>query len=260
MKHCIWCQKTEQDVPFKNLAHTIPQALGGRHICENVCDQCNSFFGNHWQGLPSVETIFKETFNISRAIFLESDQEVGKNKAMPKFKSTYFDVDLKKRKIDIKSSYKLHPGFQEKVGLQLRKGIYKVYLEEVERQFKDGHNTRYDFIRQFVRFGLVDYPVFYYKRRYGIILMVKSWAKQPELFLEENSQFKYLVKEPSFVEFEFLGHVFGIPTSRHWQIAFDNYKKKSFEAKKDLFESCILVKRFNDIDLALSILDSKQNR
>ena len=49
-----------------------------------------------------------------------------------------------------------------------------------------------------------------------IIAMTKTWAIRPQLFLKSEEQFRYLVREPSFAEFEFLGHAFGLATSRHW--------------------------------------------
>lgn len=90
--------------------------------------------------------------------------------------------------------------------------------------------------------------------------MAKSWAIQPEFFWDPDQQFKYLVREPSFFEFEFLGHVFGIATSRHWELAFDNYIKKSSEAKRGFFKRWKSVKHFNDIDLALSIFKDNRNQ
>ena len=42
---------------------------------------------------------------------------------------------------------------------------------------------------------------------------------------------------------------------QHWEIALDNYIKKTSEVKKDLFKSLKLVKNFNDVDLSLSILN-----
>jgi len=258
LKHCIWCNKTEESTTFKKIAHTIPKALGGKHICENVCDHCNDFFGRHFQGTPSVETIIKETFNITRVRLLDKEKHVGKNKTVSRFSSIYFNVNLAKHKIDLKPSYRLQKGFQEKIGRQLKKGIYKIFLEESERQKKDGHNSQYDFIREFARYDLGDYPVFYFDRLFGIIGMANSWLTDPELFFDPNQQFQYLVREPSFFEFEFLGHVFGIATSRYWQIAIDNYMKKTIEAKKKYFRRCLQVNNFNDIDLSLSILDDIQ--
>ncbi len=255
MKHCIWCGRTEQETLFNKIAHTIPQTLGGRDICQNICDSCNLHFGSHFQGNPSIETIIKETFNISRIRLLDTDKNIGKNKAVTKFSSVYFKVDLKKHKLELKPAYKLQKGFQEKIGRQIRKGLYKIFLEEIERQKSDGHNPQYDFIREFARYDLGEYPVFYFERTNGIIAMAKSWAVRPEFFLDPDQQFNYLVREPSFFEFEFLGHVFGIATSRHWELAIDNYIAKTTEAKKQFFRGWRLVNSFNDIDLSLCILD-----
>jgi hypothetical protein len=174
---------------------------------------------------------------------------------MPKYSSQYFTVDFKRHKIDLKPAYRYQAGFQEKVGRQLKKGLYKIFLEETERQKNDGHNSQYDFIREFARYDLLDCPVFYFERNAGIIAMAKAWAITPEFYLNEQEQFKYLVREPFFFEFEFLGHVFGIATSRQWELAFDNYKEKSFSAKKQFFRRMRVVQNFNDVDLALSILD-----
>jgi hypothetical protein len=255
VKKCIWCSISEPKTEFKKLAHTIPQTLGGKNICQNVCDKCNLYFGSYNHKLPPIETVIKETFNISRARFLQHENEIGKNKAMPKFSSIYFNVDFVKNKLTLKSSYKHNAHFQEKISRQFKKGLYKIFLEETERQRQDGHNTKYDFIREFSRYDLGDFPVFYFQRKHGIVVMTKDWAKTPELFFEDDSKFEYLVNEPCFFEFELLGHVFGIATSRHWEIALGNYLKKTCEAKKDHFKSYKVVEKFNDVDLSLAILN-----
>lgn len=255
MKKCIWCSRKEPKVEFKKLAHTIPQTLGGKNICQNVCDECNLYFGSYNNKMPPIETVIKETFNISRARFLQTNNEIGKNKAMPKFSSIYFKVDFVKNKFELKASYKHHRFFQEKISRQFKKGLYKIFLEETERQKLNGHEEKYDFVREFSRYDLGDYPVFYFQRKHGIIMMTKNWAKTPELFLEDDFKFKYLVNEPCFFEFELLGHVFGIATSRNWEIAVENYIKKTSEAKKEHFKSFKLIKNFNDVDLTLSILN-----
>lgn len=256
MKKCIWCSRTEDQTTFKNLAHTIPQNLGGKNTCSNVCDDCNAFFGSYNNKILPVESAIRETFVISRARYLDTQNEIGKNKAMPKFKSQYFDFDHKTKKLKIKTKYQFDKYFQKNLSRQFRKGLYKIYLEETERQNQDGHHSKYDFIREFCRYDLGELPVFYFERRHGIIVLMPSWAKSPELFMEDDSQFKYLVREPNFFEFELFGHVFGIATSRNWELVIDNYIRKSTEAKKEFFKSCKLVKHFNDVDFALSILDS----
>ena len=231
--------------------------MGGKNVCENVCDKCNSYFGNYNNGLPPIETVLKETFNISRARFLQANNEIGKNKTLPKFSSIYYKVDFRNNKLSLKSAYKYHFGFQEKISRQLKKGLYKIYLEEIERQRNSGHLPRYDFIREFARYDLGDYPLIYFRRRFGIFPMADEWLKTPELFLNDNEKFKYLIEEDSFFEFELLGHVFGIATSKNWQYSFDSYVKKTTKAKENLFN---FVNKFNDIDLGLSILDRDEKR
>lgn len=253
-KQCIWCRKLEHQVSFKKLAHTIPKSLGGINICKNVCDICNEFFGNHFQGNPSVETVIKETFNITRARFLDSYKTNDKVKQMKRFSSIYFDVDFKKYKVDLKLSYRNQKNFQEKIGRQIKKGLYKIYLEEIERQFGEGLNPKYDFIREFCRYDLGDYPVFYFERLHGMIFMSQEWAKHPRLFIDPKYKMKYLVDEPCFFEFEFLGHVFGIATSRYWELNKDNYIKTTNKAKRNYFSRWVLVKYFNDIDLTLRVI------
>lgn len=254
-KKCIWCSKSDNAAKFDKPAHTIPQALGGKRICVNVCDDCNAFFGTHYKGYPSVETILKETFNISRTRFLLAEKEIGKNKAMGRFTSIYFKVDLVKHKLDLKQSYKLHKGFQEKIARQLKKGLYKLFLEETERQFGTGHGKQFDFIREFARYDFGDYPVFYFERKHALILTVREELKDPVLHLSEDMQMRYLVNEPGFKEFELFGHVFGIATVRLWEIFFENYIRKSSLAKAGIFKQWRRVDRFNDIDFTLSILD-----
>ncbi len=254
LKNCIWCRKDELTTTFKKLAHTIPQSLGGQYICLNVCDSCNEMFGNHFEGLPSVETILKETFNISRVKFLDTEQNIGKNKPLPKFSSIYFDVDLKKHKISLKIAYRFKVGFQEKICRQLKKGLYKVFLEETERQKGNAHSPEFDFMREFARYNMGEYPVFYFRRVSKWIGMPKIAAVRPEIYLDNGFQMFYLVQEPSFFEFEFLGHVFGIATSRYWYLVFDNYIKKSMEVKKGHFETWHDITQFNEIDLTLSTL------
>jgi hypothetical protein len=56
------------------------------------------------------------------------------------------------------------------------------------------------------------------------------WPKSLELYLDKESPFKYLVQEPGFFEFEFLGHVFGIAISKDWQ----NYYKNLYKEQKKL--------------------------
>lgn len=233
----------------------IPQSLGANAICQNVCDLCNTYFGSVEKQRPSVEVTLKETFNISRALLLRSTDDVGRNKPLTRFTSIYFDLDLKKNTFDLKLAYRRDRFFQEKICRQLKRGIYKIFLEETERANGDGHDSKYDFIREFARYDLGDFPLFYFERKHAIFPMPTSFLKSPDLFLLKEHRYLYLVDEPSFYEFDLLGHTFGIATSRTWEIMADNYFKKSIEAKKDIFLTCKVVKHFSDVDFTMAILN-----
>ncbi|NYJ25971.1 HNH endonuclease [Allomuricauda sp. ARW1Y1] len=254
MKICIWCRQNDTQVTFNNKAHTIPQSLGGKNICENVCDKCNSYFGNIQNRIPSIETVIKETFNISRLILLDSSNEVGKNKALARFKSELFNVNLKQKKVRVKPKYSLRQNFQKNMARQLKRGIYKVYLEERERQKGDALNEKYDFIREFSRYNLGDFPLIYFRRKNGIMMMLEEWNKSPELIFDERYRMKYLLDNHNFFEFELLGHVLAISTSRNFVLSRDTYIKETKKVKEELFSEMFPIEKFNDFDLTLKIM------
>lgn len=253
MKKCIWCLQDENHVPFLRLAHTVPQSLGGKNICLNVCDRCNSYFGNYDNKMPPIETVLKEVFNISRASFLHLSNEIGKNKAMARFSSSYFDVNFEKGHIKAKGSYKFQQDFQEQLGRQLKRGIYKMILEEIERQTKEGHLPKFDFIREYSRNNIGDLPLFYFDRKHGMIAMSLDWVKTPEIFIQDK-RLNYLMKNESFLEIEFLGHVFGIVLSHDWDKNYAEYLELTKNIKSEFFNGFKIVKHFSDIDFTLQIL------
>lgn len=255
MKKCIWCHREESETTFKKLAHTIPQSLGGKMICENVCDDCNHYFGNISDKLPSIEETFKETFNITRLRLLGKER-VGKNKALAKFKSTYFNVDIQKGKFALKPKFQLKPNFQKVLCRQFKRGIYKVFLEELERQENKGHQSKYQFIRNFARYNQVDLPVFYFQKGVGLIMTNESWLKNPELHIHKDYRMKYLFCDENFIEFELLGHVFGIVKNENWRFFYEDYITKSQNMKQNfIFKHMIEIDYLIDIDLALNVFN-----
>jgi hypothetical protein len=239
-KKCIWClQEASDTTTFNKRAHTVPQSLGGQEICANVCDECNHYFGNHAQQLPSIEAIIKEAFVLARYRFLDG-KNIGKNQAMPRFTSRFFSVGTNPPSLKLKQIFQLR---------------YKMYLEEIERQVGEGHEPRYDFIREFARFDQGDLPVFYFHRRAGIFLMVTDWIKHPRLMLRTEKPMTYLTSTSSFDEFEFLGHPFGVATAPDYAITFSEYIQHSTALKAQFFGAWGNIERFTDMDVALSILD-----
>ena len=257
MRTCIWCQKNENDKTFKTRAHTIPESLGGKNICENVCDECNLYFGSKNQDGFSIEEVLKETFNITRQRMLDSPEikYINNSKRKYRFKSKYFKISTKSdgsTKLKLKQSFRKNRTFQSKLSRYFKRGLYKVFLEESERQFGNALAPKFDFIREYARYNLGKYPVFYFERKLGIILMFNDEAESPEMIFDRMN---YLYSGNGFTEIEFLGHVFGIPIQRMWEFDFDNYIKNSIKRKTQFFKEVKQINYLIDIDLTLSILN-----
>lgn len=255
MKKCIWCLETEEVKSFCKEAHIVPQSLGGIILCRNVCDDCNHNFGSYHNAVPPVEKVLKEAFAITRARMLATDGDIGKNKSLPRFTSEYFNLSFKNHSMSIKPKYLLNTKFQKDIARQLKRGIYKMYLEGREKYSKDGHNKRFDFIRNYSRYDKGELPVFYFNRTWGALFALKEWFKNPSIIFENELKMKYLVEHDHFFEFEFMGHIFSIPTTKYYEIFFNSYKENSFEAKYGFFSVMKSVERFDDIDFSLSLFN-----
>lgn len=254
LKKCIWCSKYEGDIYFRNKAHIVPQSLGGNELCEFVCDSCNSYFGNPQKQTPSIETVIKETFGITRARFLSGSDNIGKNKALARYSSTYFNINWEKPEINIKPKYKLYNHFQESLGNLLRRGVYKMFLEKLATITDEVYNSQYDFIREYSRYNLISYPLIYFYRSFGIIMQADEFSERPSIILKEGSPMKYIIHHESFIEFEFLGHVIAIAIRKNWQSYFNDYILKSKIIKEKLFLGYSIVNQWNDIDITLSVI------
>lgn len=208
MKKCIWCSKNENHVTFDKLAHTFPQSLGGKNICKNVCDICNKYFGDKERTYPAIEIALKEVLNLSKYLLINQTNEISKKR----FKSEYFDFRPNSGTLKFKMKYQLRENFQLEFARRFRRGVYKVFLEERERQKKDAHDNRYDFIREFARYNLGDYPVYSLKPKFKAIIFSMPDIINPEIRFTDYSE--KIDKEYRFYSYAFLAHNLAFPTHR----------------------------------------------
>ncbi len=247
MKICIWCQENEQKVSFNRAAHIFPQSLGGKRICKNVCDSCNLYFGSKQSLSPSIEIALKEPLNISRTFILNHWNKISKN---IRFKSEYFDYDLKNHIIKPKFKYRLQNDFQYKFTKQFRRGVYKIFLEERSESFGDALDSKFDFIRQFARFGLGDCPVFYCKPRTPAIFISKEDINDPVIRFTEHSDM--IMKEFGFYSYFFITHMLTFPTIRTYEITIENYFKYLSKNEGSLYQSITPINYVSDLDFLFS--------
>lgn len=250
---CLWCFKEGPEVTFDKKAHTIPKSLGGQNYNNNVCDNCNEYFGNRSESNRkySIEEALKEAFNISRRRLLNS----GKTKRkIGDFKSKFFDIKQRngKYRLSIKPSFRFSSGFQKELCRAFKRGLYKMFLEELNRQKNIGYEPKFDVIRQFARYDKGDLPILYFNRVFGIMMMFDREAETPILFFD---RMKYLYSNDKFTEIEFLGHVFGFPISKFDTEDYKNYVNKSIENKKGFFTDAIFIQKMTDVDITLKIMN-----
>ncbi|MDD2279820.1 MAG: HNH endonuclease [Bacteroidales bacterium] len=253
MRICIWCNKDESKVSFIKKAHTFPQSLGGDSICDNVCDLCNHYFGSPQSQSPAVEVVLKEILNISKYLLLNQVNEIPKNK---RYKSEYFNLNWEKKTIILKPRYSLRKGYQEKLGRLFRRGLYKVFLEERERQRGDAKDSRFDFIREFARYNLSDYPIYYFKPKFGAVFFSSTDANKPMIRFTEHSD--KLDKDLRAYDYLIMGHNFCFPTSRHFVDLYLDYYKKYLKEQDYPFGTEITpIKYVEDIDFTFKYLNDK---
>ena len=243
---CIWCNRTEEQVSFSRKAHTIPQSLGGIYICDNVCNKCNSYFGSPHNSNISIEEVLREAFEITRFHVHDSFKERGKNKKYSRFKSRFFNFNERTNSVRVKPIYSLRPGFQERMARLFKRGLYKIFLEEYHRQTNQGFDDRYNFIREFARFDLNDFPVYYLRQKFPGIFISKEEFDSPSLLFTDHQI--GMMQEFGFYEMRLFSHTFIMPVIRNYQINFDNYIKWSRKKNSDVYDKAINIIKFTDID------------
>lgn len=250
MKKCIWCSRSEDETRFLRLAHTFPQSLGGGETCENVCDDCNAYFGSAKSHSPAIEVVLKETLNLSKYLLLHSTN----NAPRQRFKSEYFNLSKTGNRITMKPRYSIRPSFQEKIGRLFKRGLYKVFLEERERQKNDAHLDRYNFIREFARYDLNDPPVYLVKPKSKWVIFSKTDVEKPAIrFTEQSDDI-----DNNFRVFDYLimGHFFCLPTSNFFtSFNIELYQKYLKKSNNPFGDELIEIRHVEDIDFTFRYLN-----
>lgn len=273
-RKCIWCLRDESEVMFLNNAHIVPKSLGGDLFCPDVCNACNHFFGTPTKGRASVEEAIKETFVISRVKYLHESGEIGPHKALVKPKSRFFDFDLHDKceladhsncpppAVIIKKSFLGSDTFHRTLGRQLRRGLYKMYLERLNTSGADVLGAAFDYIRAFAYAdnAAYDLPVLYFIRRHNAILLNNEWPRNPRLLIGRERPFEYLKEDCGFIEFDFMGHTFGLAATADWSDRIEQYTSDMSSSKSMFFRGYVVVESFDDIDIHMHVLDNDQRR
>jgi hypothetical protein len=246
-KTCIWCRKEESVANFNRQAHIFPKSLGGKRVCQQVCDECNTYFGSKQAGLPSVEIALKEPLNISRLYLIS---QLNKKVKSPRFKSEYFEYNLSRQLIKPKYKYSLISGFQNMFTKQFKRGVFKIFLEERSESIGDALSPQFDFIREYARYGLGDYPVFYCQPNIPAIFISLEDINNPVIRFTDHSE--EVMKQYGFYSYYFMTHLIAIPVIRTFELTLNNYAKFMLNGERPIYSKLIPLKYITDLDFIFS--------
>lgn len=195
---CIWCGRNENDVSFNTVAHILPRALGGQETVEDVCDDCNHYFGTApkgRQGVPCMDHAFKEIFNAIRMFSKNLTSESYKQ-----FRSSYFTYHHSKHLIKIKNNFN-----SKFVTRQFKRALYEVFLQKYHLITGDGHNSMFHTIRNYARYDIGNPHVFYGFN--NIILSPDvNYMKHP--YLPMSEKLREDITKYGMFDFWIMGHHF----------------------------------------------------
>lgn len=190
---CIWCGKSKPEASFKTEPHIIPEALGGKEIGVDVCDQCNSYFGTATQGVPNMDLVFKEIFNATKFSMSKLNENSWK-----KFKTIFFRYEHKRRTFVIKNTFREHI-----ITRQFKRSLFEVFLQAYHKATHDGNNPKFIAVRDFARFNRGDLKVFYV---FNNIVLTEDRNAPPVLHFSQSNIDK--MHETGLFSFMLHGHIF----------------------------------------------------
>lgn len=252
IKTCIWCLEPSGNVSFNRAAHIFPQSLGGKRVCPFVCDNCNSYFGSKQStGTPSVEIALKEPLNISRHLLLG---DLHRNKKF-RFRSEYFEYNQTKKLVRPKYKYNRLHEFQVGFMKQFKRGIYKIFLEERATDRDDAYDPKFNFIREFARYGIGDLPVLFIKSSFPAIFVSKDDTENPVIRFTEHSDEE--MSRFGFYGYWFMSHYLAIATINNFEITYRNYVTYMLRDNNNLYGSVQPLNRLDDLDYLFQYALSK---
>lgn len=140
---CIWCGRKTPIANFSPIPHILPKSLGGTETCVDVCEECNHYFGTPEKGLPSVDVVLREVFEMYR---LFGTNYYENHKLSKKF--AFFHYNQEKKRFKLKDSFR-----EATITSQFKRGLFELFLQKYHAVTFDGNNQRWDWVRTYARYG-----------------------------------------------------------------------------------------------------------
>jgi hypothetical protein len=243
---CIWCLKSKPDVSFFNEPHTISKQLGATNIGFDICDSCNTYFGEIDKQSPyqmSPELAFKEIFNVMRFLLVVKKDA----NAWKELKSIYFDYRDSKKALVIKKRFEVTRKFISNLTNQFKRGIYEVFLQEYHRCTENGLDDRFYAVRDFARWNVGDLPL-YFMEGNGIYFITDD-INSPSLSF--NNKVLSEIDNYGFYQIWFAGSIFFLEVTPRAELSREIYLRREsqeFIGSGNLFKEVRKMRYITDID------------
>ena len=246
---CIWCLKTKPNVTFYTKPHTIPKKLESNIIGFDICDSCNRYFGsdnNSEKVTFSVDKVFKEFFNVHKFLLTNNKD----SNSWRKFKSQFFNYYHSNKTLKLNLDYRRNQYYARELTRKFKRGIYNVFLQEYHRCTKNGLDSQFDRLRQFVRFDKNDIPIYYLQSSNGVRLH-DDLNMSPRLPFNDYS--KSIISEYGFYHLSLTGLNFFLAVTDKADSNYDYIEKTSLEyiGSGFAYKGLVELKRLDQVDFTL---------
>ena len=269
---CIWCNRNSNETSFNLIAHLLPKKLGSKETYKEECDECNKHFGQRISPKhPSIDIALKETFILSRYqqtyALLQYQDKFGKRKFREIFgkninsntssligrETEFFKLDLGKKRLKTKRSFRHHQISPYVFTNQLRRGLLKVgfakaHITGILEYYHGGfYSDYYNYIRDYVSKNIGNTKLVYLAKKNGIILTTVDRASNTKVIAHEI--------ENNFLRFEILGHTFAASLGK-LNLTEHNFRAKYYD---DIQFEPREIMTFMDIDIFNSVFGRQKS-
>lgn len=133
---------------------------------------------------------------------------------------------------------------------QFKRGIYKIFLEERSESVGDALNPQFDFIREYARYGLGNYPVYYCQPNIPAIFASSDDVNNPVIRFTDHSE--EVMKQYGFYSYYFITHTIAMPVIRTYELTVDNYTKFMLAGDRPMYNKLVPLKYITDLDFIFS--------
>lgn len=150
----------------------------------------------------------------------------------------------------MKPAFKLRANFIQNITRKFKRGIYKIFLEEIHRQHGIGYDRKFDFFKGFVRYDFEpELPIYILEFKHPIHILNEDFINKPEVKFDEVKLNK--IEKYGIAEMSIWGHQFAIPVSQRFEYQKEEYFNHIKYDLSSLFGRIVEMSSILNLDMML---------